>query len=165
MEIFRDMISYTGIAVPEDYPKNPIAYKQFSLIRKVCVPEPKPDIEGIIKVISEASIKDMRILKTPYDIKFIIWGEIKQTFLYTAAVPDQSVHTFHTEVPFSEMIVMNHSCAEKYDLDNFDSKIILEDVHVFHVGDRCLEEQKVLCIILEEHHCKNHKHCHEDFEE
>lgn len=160
LEIFRDMISYTGIAEPEDYPHDPIAYKQFAITRQLCVPTPKPDIEGIIKIISEAMIKNVRLLRTPYDLKFIVDGIITQTIMYTAAVPDQSVHTFHGEIPFSEIIVLNLECAEDFDLHSVDAKIIIEDVHAFYKNERCIEETKVLCIILEEHHCKHHDPCH-----
>ncbi|GBF10025.1 DUF3794 domain-containing protein [Tepidibacillus infernus] len=150
MNIFRDMINYVGIANSEDYPETPICFKQFTLNEKINVPEQKPDIEQILKVMSIVKIINKRLIKTPYNKKIIIDGVVKQIFVYTAATPEQSVHSFNNEIHFCEMIIIDNEVNE--DLKQLKIKIVVEDIHVFHHDLRNIQVSKVLCAIIEFDH-------------
>ncbi|QHE54115.1 DUF3794 domain-containing protein [Pontibacillus sp. HMF3514] len=148
-----EMILYTGITPHEEYPCNPTAYKQVILNSKIEIPCPKPDLEAIIKVVSEVELRTQRYIQTPYDFKVIVEGTVHQTFLYSADVPEQSVHTFHGQVPFCEFLTISNECKKAYLKQNLSTKVFLEDVFVFNQSSRYIEECKMLCIILLNNNC------------
>ncbi|WP_010652029.1 DUF3794 domain-containing protein [Oceanobacillus massiliensis] len=147
-----EMVQYSGIADIEDYPCKPITYKQNSIIKKQCVPSKKPSIENVLKVISLLKIYDIKPVHNPYDIKFVVTGIIKQRVLYTALLEEQSVHSFHIEIPFCELIIV-HECDWDYDLNKVRIKGYIEDVHLFNIGERELEECIIVCFTVEEDSC------------
>ncbi|WP_339060593.1 DUF3794 domain-containing protein [Tepidibacillus marianensis] len=157
MNSFRNMISYLGISNECDYPSDPLTYKQFTVFETALVPEQKPDIEHLTEVMTDIEISSIRILHTPYDKKAIVTGMINQRFIYTADLPQQSVHSFHISIPFCEIVIL------KKIWDCVKIKIFLEDVDVFFVDKRTLKECKVLCLVVEKAlNCsseKNNEHC------
>ncbi|ADG83487.1 conserved hypothetical protein [Thermincola potens JR] len=143
MHVLRNLINYVGIVSPKEYPTKPLHFKQFTLLKKIVVPDAKPDIESIIKVISSAKIINTRQIETPYNKKYIIEGKVSQRFIYTAATPKQSVHSFESSSYFCEIIEGN------FELENITTKVVIEDINIIHHDLRSLFECKVLCAIIE----------------
>lgn len=93
----------------------------------LCIPPQKPNVEQIISVTSKIQILSQKVIKTPSGSggalvtnqestnltgrKLIIEGILRQKIVYTAAVPDQSVHSAHFDVPFSAFIVVSGDTA------------------------------------------------------
>lgn len=115
-------IEYAGIA--DEFPCHPTAFKQFSVQETVCLPEAKPDIEQIIKVMAEVVIISTRVIKTPGTAenpivslegqrltgrKLIVEGEVRQKIEYVADEPAQAVYVEHTNIPFSNYIVLGEN--------------------------------------------------------
>lgn len=117
---------------------------QFFLPEVLCVPEQKPDIEQLLDATVVAQFISQRVVRTPSLIidgnpapnaeglnttgrKLIIEGVLRQKFIYTAAVPEQSVHAMHFDVPFSVFIILaqNEPLTRKFKLD-----LCIEDIFV-----------------------------------
>jgi Domain of unknown function (DUF3794) len=146
LDKFKDLISYSGLATVDEFPDCPIVYKQTSFINTIKVPEQKPDIEQVLKVMAIITIEDIRVITKPYDIKLVVSGTVKQRLVYTANVPEQSVHSFHNNIPFCELVIIpdkNLNCK------NIKVKALIEDIHVFHQDLRSIQECKVVCFVVE----------------
>lgn len=116
--IVKNLIEYVGIVSPAQLPTltNPDAFKEFVVEEKLTIPEAKPDIEQIVRVMAEATITSLKVIKTPAATsiggqvltgwKVIVEGFINQKVEYVADEPTQSVHAAHFKVPFSTFIVL-----------------------------------------------------------
>ena len=110
----KNLIEYSGLA--DSLPENPKAFKQFSVQETLCLPDAKPDIEQIVKVVAQVVITSTKVIRTPVGVslegqiltgyKLIVEGEIVQKIEYVADEPTQSVHAAHFTVPFSTFIVL-----------------------------------------------------------
>lgn len=113
-QIVRNLIQYDGIS--DDFPETSDVFKQLFVEDTFCLPEAKPDIEQIIKVIGSLDVKNKKIIKTTKGVslegqilsgwKLIIEGCIKLKIQYVADEPEQSVHSAHASIPFSTFIVL-----------------------------------------------------------
>lgn len=84
----KTLIEYVGIS--EYLPNNPNIFKQLNIEETLCLPQNKPDIEQIIKIISEIIIKSTKVIRTPRGkslegqtlsgFEIIVEGELKQKF-------------------------------------------------------------------------------------
>ncbi len=116
------LIEYAGIA--DEFPYHPTAFKQFNVQETVCLPDVKPDIEQIIKVMAEVVIISTRVIKTPGTAenpivslegqkltgrKLIVEGEVRQKIEYVADEPSQAVYVAHFNIPFSNYIVLGEN--------------------------------------------------------
>ena len=96
-------------------------WTQLFIPEVLCVPCQKPDIEELMSVTARVEIISQRVIKTPMGEgasiinqedtiltgkKLIIEGVLRQKVIYTADVPEQSVHSAHFDVPFSAFIVI-----------------------------------------------------------
>lgn len=114
--IIKNLIEYSGLAEELPHLENPSNFKQFILQENLILPEAKPDIEQIVKVVAEVTITNTRVIKTPKatslegqrltGFKLIVEGELKQKIEYVANVPSQAVHAAHFNIPFSNFIVL-----------------------------------------------------------
>ncbi len=122
----------------------------------LCIPTHKPDVEQLITVNAAVQLLSQRVVKTPNSCglkneegtkltgkKLIIEGILRQKIMYTADVPEQSVHTVHFDVPFSAFIVLNEcdSLTEKFSID-----ICIEDIYVTSITPRQIFKNVTLFI-------------------
>lgn len=121
-------------------------WTEISIPEVLSIPEQKPDIETIDKVFVKVKIISKRVIETPDSAggdnaegtqltgkKLIVEGVLKQKIVYTADVPQQTVHSAHFDVPFSAFIVINGATA----LDaKFCVKTCVEDVFVKALNPR-----------------------------
>jgi len=147
--IMKGLIEYSGIA--DIFPKQPIRFKQLTVQEDLVIPDAKPDVEQITKVIAEVEITDTRLVRTPKGVswegqeltgwKLIIEGELLQKVEYVADEPTQSVHAAHFRVPFSTYIVLseNHTCDKIVNVVPY-----IEDIYVQQIDNRRLFKNVVL---------------------
>ncbi|GAB6139127.1 DUF3794 domain-containing protein [Halanaerobaculum tunisiense] len=140
MNSLNDLVEVVGVAdsFPEldgegDY------WTQMSIPETLTIPQQKPDIEQIAKVVVKVKIMSQRVVKTPVSCgcnlagsnltgkKLIIEGFLKQKLLYVADIPQQSVHVAHFKVPFSTYIIVpgETSLQAKFRVDPY-----IEDVFI-----------------------------------
>lgn len=142
---------------------------QFFVPKILDIPEQKPDMEGIVSVNSSVKIISQRVINTPVvsgytrpdgtvvpgeDIpngectrltgkKLIIEGVILQKIIYTAAVPDQALHSAAYTIPFSVFIIADKDVplTQDYALHPY-----LEDVYVCRLSERSVFSNNTLFI-------------------
>lgn len=114
--IINNLVEYAGLA--DFLPSLPslCSFKQLTVTGTACIPQAKPDMEQIIKVIAEIVITNTRVIRTPIGKslegqiltgkKLIIEGLVREKLEYVAALPEQAVHAAHFELPFSTFIVL-----------------------------------------------------------
>ena len=119
------------------------------------VPCQKPDIEQLISVTTSVKIFSQKIIKTPLaeeeneegtnltGRKLIVEGVLRQKILYTADVPEQSVHATHFDVPFSVFIVLPEDTllSSKYKIEP-----CIEDIFVCALDKRQIFKNVTLFI-------------------
>ena len=66
----------------------------------VTVPEPKPPVASVIDFAGRPEITEVTVLPG----KVIVDGILELAIIYEAAVPYQTVHVFHVEIPFSTFV-------------------------------------------------------------
>ncbi|SFF57591.1 protein of unknown function [Halobacillus alkaliphilus] len=141
----NEMISYAGIACKHEFPECPLAFKQFTIIENAFVPKPKPNIEEVNKVSASVVLNDPKVIDSPYDKKLLVSGVVRQKITYTAAKPDQPLHSFHFDIPFCELVILEKKkCLPPY----FEVKAFIEDIHVFSTVKRKVKICKVLCLCV-----------------
>lgn len=124
----------------------------------LCVPCQKPDIEELMSVTARIEIISQKVVKTPMDNavtsiqnqeltnltgkKLIIEGILRQKVIYTADVPEQSVHSAHFDVPFSTFIIVDQNtpitgkfiiepCIEDIYISSCSKRQIFKNVTIF----------------------------------
>ncbi len=132
----------------------------------LCVPEEKPDIEQLLDVTVVVENISQRVVKTPVlkrkvghvvtvvpitnqegiyttGRKLVIEGMLRQKFIYTAAVPEQSVHAAHFDVPFSTFIILakDDPLTRKFKID-----MCIEDIFVAGCTERQIFKNVTLFI-------------------
>lgn len=142
-DVVRNLIQYIGIS--DTIPIDTTVFKQLNIEKIVCLPDAKPDIEQIVKVISELVIKKTKVIKTPKGTslegqlltgwKLVIEGVVKQKIQYVADEPEQSVHATHADIPFSTFIVL----PENFTMDTPLTILgYIEDVYAHMTNERCI---------------------------
>uniref|UniRef100_UPI00359C833E SPOCS domain-containing protein n=1 Tax=Paraclostridium bifermentans TaxID=1490 RepID=UPI00359C833E len=120
-------------------------FKQTSIDFQLCVPNPKPDIEQIVRVKVDKEYIKTKIVKTPIGkslegqivtgYKALIMADIILKITYVADKKTQSVHSFHTTLPFCEYVVL----PEKFNtLGVVTPQIYIEDIYITQCDNRCL---------------------------
>lgn len=138
-----DDVTKFDITDPADPNRN---WTELSIPEVMVVPPQKPDIEVINKVFVKLKIFSKRVVETPVPTdptvpneegtfltgrKLIIEGLLKQKIVYTADLPQQSLHSFHFDVPFSAFIVIPELLNGEDTLNiDFCVKSCIEDVFV-----------------------------------
>lgn len=141
--IVKNLIVYDGIS--DFKPENSNVFKQLDVEGNFCLPDAKPDIEQIVKVISEIKIKSTKVIKTPKGTslegqiltgwKLVIEGSIAQKIQYVADEPTQTVHAAHNNIPFSTYMVLpaNFVMGTPVIVQGY-----IEDVFAMQNGKRCI---------------------------
>ncbi|BCS80376.1 DUF3794 domain-containing protein [Anaerocellum diazotrophicum] len=93
--MLKNFISIEGVANVSEFPTLTTLdrYNQFEVEEQVTIPAEKPEMEQIVSVMVEASIKNYYAIATPTGLKVIIEGELKQKITYVANEPTQSIHS------------------------------------------------------------------------
>jgi hypothetical protein len=134
-------IEIIGLCDPSDvtFDSTNTNWTEISIPEVLSVPSMKPDIETIEKVFVNVKIISKRVIETPVatdqnlegtkltGFKLIVEGILKQKIVYTADVPQQSVHSAHFDVPFSAFIILPAGTTLE---DEFCIKVCVEDVFV-----------------------------------
>jgi hypothetical protein len=121
-------------------------WTEISIPEVLTIPCQKPNVESVEKVFVKVNIISKRVIATPAatdpnsegtnltGFKLIVEGIIKQNIVYTADVPEQSVHSAHFDIPFSAFIVLpaaDTTLEEKFCVD-----VCVEDVYVKVFNER-----------------------------
>ncbi|WP_053956601.1 SPOCS domain-containing protein [Inediibacterium massiliense] len=124
-----DLIAYSGLAdtLPDYSLRTNPTFKEINVDEMLQIPEQKPDIEQIIRVIAKANILCTKIIETPVSVdattgerveteavdgtiltgyKVGVLGKIDQKIEYVADEETQSVHSAHFSIPFCAHIVL-----------------------------------------------------------
>ncbi|WP_053956590.1 DUF3794 domain-containing protein [Inediibacterium massiliense] len=139
--IVKDLIEYSGIAM--HLPESPCAFQQMDIQEHFEIPNSKPNIEQLIRVMADIQIISTKIIRTPVaksiegqslsGWKLIVEGEVKQKIEYVADEPTQSVHAVHINTPFSSYIILS---------PDFDSNTVvnvtgyIEDIFALQIDKR-----------------------------
>ncbi len=104
----------------------------------ITIPDAKPDLEQIISTDKTAKIKDTRLLPD----KAVIEGKVTVQVVYVAFEPDQSVHHFHGQIPFTGFVDLPGALP---DMD-IQTDVVVEDVKVTpsHKDPRVFDVNAVL---------------------
>lgn len=142
-------------------PNTTDAWVQFFIPKVVDIPAQKPDMEEIISVQSSVQIISRRVIKTPTVTgytnaagvfvpgneidnaegtrltgrKLIVEGLLHQKVIYTADVPQQSVHSAHFSIPFSVFIVV---AGDTPLIQQVDVTAAIEDIFVCQLSARSI---------------------------
>jgi hypothetical protein len=112
-------------------------WTEISVPELLTIPDEKPDIEQIDKIFVKVKIISKRVVATPVATvenaegtkltgrKLIVEGIIEQKIVYTADVPEQSLHSAHFNIPFSAFIVLPKDVKLE---DKFCVEVCVEDV-------------------------------------
>jgi len=154
--IIKNLVEYSGIA--DEFPKCPKAFTEISVEDNLNIPEEKPDVEQIIKIIAEVKILQKQIVKTPIGkgasgiistgYKLIIEAAIKQKVLYVADRPSQPVHSAEFEKLFSTFVILPpiHLYDCKDILDSFFVEPFIEDIYAKLLNKRTIFENSTIFI-------------------
>lgn len=124
------------------------AWTQINIPQVLMLPEAKPDIEAINKIYNRVEITSTDIIKTPCSDtanaegllltgrKLLVEGYVCQTVVYTADVPDQSVHPVNFKIPFCSYIIIEGDAD--IELDVYCVVPCIEDVYSELLNKRML---------------------------
>ncbi|MHB1393279.1 MAG: DUF3794 domain-containing protein [Clostridia bacterium] len=112
--IVRDMVELFGIA--DSFPVYPIAFTELSLEECLETAESKPDINQILKVISDIRILNKRLIRTPVGkassglastgYKLVVEAVLREKIIYAADEPTQAVYSAEFEKMFNTNITL-----------------------------------------------------------
>ena len=120
-------------------------WTELSIPELLSIPCQKPDIESLNKVFVAVKILSKRVIETPVAAgenlegtkltgrKLIVEGLLRQKIVYTAAVPTQTVHSAHFDVPFSAFIILD---SDAFVDEEFCLDVCVEDVFVMTFNRR-----------------------------
>ncbi|MGL4742094.1 MAG: DUF3794 domain-containing protein [Sarcina sp.] len=143
----RNLIEYQGVDLMdgEICGLDTTSFKQATIDVNLCVPEEKPDIEQIVKVVIKKKVVKYRIVKTPKGVsaegqeitgnKLLVMGDLILKINYVANEPTQTMHSFHVTIPFCEYVVLPLGFKG---LSIVAPEIYIEDIYVEQQDCRCL---------------------------
>lgn len=147
----KNLIEISGLA--DSLPVNPTVFREFTVHETLVMPEAKPDVEQILKVIAQAGITSTRVIRTPIGrslegqilsgFKLIVEGEILQKIEYVADKCNQSVHAVHFNIPFSTFIVLpsNYTIGTPVAVTAY-----IEDIYVETIDKRTIFKNVMLLL-------------------
>ena len=150
----RDLIEYHGI--DSCGYENASIFKQFNTESTFSIPVEKPDIEQIVKVRGEASIKSYKVVKTPVGTslegqnvtgyKLLVSGVLKLQYEYVANEATQSVHSASNSFPFSEYVVLP---SDFYPQSMLFTTVCIEDMYSQQISVRNIYNNITAMIVVE----------------
>lgn len=178
--LINDLIEVVGIT--EMLPKYAKYFKQFQ-VQEVCnIPNEKPDIEKILRLIVNVEILYTKIISTPKGIskegqkltgtKLLVRGKLIQKLEYIATGLQQAVHAAEFENPFSTYIVLDDFIVNNGSLE---VTPYIEDIYIKQIDKRSVFKNITLFLNIPPSSCslnkqneieedlynryKRHKHC------
>ncbi|MPQ43214.1 DUF3794 domain-containing protein [Clostridium tarantellae] len=163
--IDNSSIFFGGLCTPEEFKlDNANFWTELSVNGTICVPEVKPCIESIDSINTKIEILKTEVIITPaiyrnvtddsIDVtnsvrnlegkittgrKLIVEGLLCFSVTYVSTNLNQSVHSFHGQIPFSAYIIVPYQIGRTDSLDiNYQIASCLEDVMVKAVNERCI---------------------------
>lgn len=147
--IVRDLIEISGI--DENLPEKCELFKHLNVEGKLILPEGKPDMEQMIKVMAEVIITEKRIKNIPVGTTLegqnltgrilIVEGEIREKIKYAACEPTKVVHGVQFHVPISIFLML----PSDYKIDDpIDVKGYIEDIEISILDKRKIYQNVVL---------------------
>ncbi|ADL13016.1 DUF3794 domain-containing protein [Acetohalobium arabaticum] len=134
-----DLVELQGLYEPEDIKKYcKLPKKEFVKELKLKVPEEKPDIEQLAKILINADVFKFKTINTIEGLKVIFQGKINKKILYVADNPEQSVHAAHFQTSFCQFLKLPDSFKVKK------IKVFIEDVSTTIVNPRKINE----CVVI-----------------
>ncbi len=162
MSQLQNSIEIVGLCEPGEFPNLALgAFNQFTVEEDLSIPEQKPDIEQIMKVLIEGTVNNLRLVRTPTGVsldgtiltgwKVIVEGRITQKILYIADTEkgDQPVHSAEFNTPFSTFIIAPVTSVGDLtpgDVDQINVDICLEDVFVEQIDSRNLFKNATILV-------------------
>lgn len=153
--VMRNFIEVVGINT-DCIPENISTFKQFNIEETVCIPSQKPDIEQVLKVISNVEIISTRVIKTPVGTslegeiltgwKVVVEGQLEQVVQYVANCPDQPSHAAEFIVPFSTFVVLPEDFVIGTPIT---VTPFIEDIYVEQLDLRCIFKNTTLLVTVE----------------
>lgn len=152
----KNLVEYYGIADELPILDNPSCFKQFCLHDNLMLPETKPDMLQIIKVVSQISILNTRVIRTPKatslegqrltGFKLLIDGTINQKVEYVGSTPTQEIYAVHFNIPFCTYIILpeNFKTASSLNVTGY-----IEDITADVCDRRSLFQNAILLLIAD----------------
>jgi len=146
--IIRDLVELSGIA--DNFPIYPKAFSEISIEENVTIPDQKPEIEQVLKVIADIKIISKRIIETPVGkgvsgivstgVKLSLEGILRQKILYVADEPAQSVHAVEFEKLFSAFIILpkTQTPIPSSLCDQICVETFIEDIYIKQIDKRTI---------------------------
>ncbi|GAB6098299.1 hypothetical protein JCM16358_01780 [Halanaerocella petrolearia] len=124
--------------------------KEFLKEETLLIPDQKPDIEQLAKILIKPKITNKKIIQAPEGPKVIVQGLIIEKKFYVADTPQQSVHAAEFSFPFCNFIKL----PPKTKVD--DLKIRVEDVILQLVNRRKISQciLTCLCVVPKKRYCQ-----------
>ena len=122
-------------------------FTQVAVPETLEIPDQKPDVEQVLKVMLEGIVTSVRLVATPEGesasgIKktgkgLVVEGKLHQKLVYVAETDegDQPVHSAEFNIPFSTFIPIN-TCLLPGSEDEIDVEVCIEDVYVEMLDSR-----------------------------
>ncbi|MFD3156311.1 DUF3794 domain-containing protein [Haloimpatiens sp. FM7330] len=145
----NDVVDVIGLGECEDIDLTEnLSWTEISIPEVFYIPCEKPEIETIDKVFVKVDIISKRLVDTPAPPnatdenqegtrlsgkKLVIEGILKQRVVYTADVPQQTVHSAHFCKPFSAFIVIDPADIAE---EKFDVETCIEDVFIMPINKK-----------------------------
>lgn len=152
----ENLVEYYGIVDELPVLNNPSSFKQFCLHENLLLPELKPDVIKIVKVVSDITILNTRVIRTPKatslegqkltGYKVLNDGIIKHKIEYIGETPSQEIHAVHFNTPFSTFIVLPEDFKT-----NTEVKVTgyIEDISVDILNKRNIFENLIILMVAD----------------
>ena len=153
----QESIAFSGLCDVTKFELDNTTWKEIDVMGTIAVPDEKYSIEDIDSINTNVEILNKKVIETPIGMnlegqtitgfKLIIEGLLCVGVSYVALVPEQSVHTFHGQIPFSLFIVLPELIpGESYDDVDFLIDACITNVCVKRICERTVDI--AACVVL-----------------
>lgn len=127
-------IEITGITPVNEYPKLSSHCPNIEICEtdQLCLPCQKLNMESILQVFVNISVKSLKMICTPIGNKLVVDAIKHIKLMYVAEDSCQTVHSAHFDVPFCFYILLNELTDEVIDVYT-----AIEHISVYQLDCRC----------------------------
>ncbi len=130
------------------------SFKQISVDNFITIPVQKPDMSEVNEINAHVKINNCNIIKTSKALstegqylsgyKLVVHGNISQIIEYAACEPTQSVHSTHSNIPFSSYIILpaDFKPGNKVEVNG-----IVENIYFSKISDRNIFSNTTLLLM------------------
>ncbi|MCT4565397.1 MAG: DUF3794 domain-containing protein [Maledivibacter sp.] len=143
--IIKNAIQYTGLSNKEDFCLIKESFNHIFIQEDLIVLYPKPNIKKVIKVMTDISITDERVISTAVGTslegqvltgkKIIIEGELVEQIEYACDDIKQSIYTACFKIPFCSYIVVPNNVTQNSVIE---IRAYIEDIFIQKIDERKL---------------------------